>query len=60
VDLSQEWSELLRGEAAGYAGAALASIRHEFPAVVAHTMTKPGDFPYRPRARTPVFYGSFA
>jgi hypothetical protein len=24
-----------------------------------HTMTAPGDFPYRPRARTPVFYGSF-
>jgi hypothetical protein len=59
VDLSQEWGKLLRGEAAGYASAALASIRHEFPAAVHHTMTKPGDFPYRPRARTPVFYGSF-
>ena len=23
-----------------------------------HLMTAPGDFPYRPRARTPVFYGS--
>jgi hypothetical protein len=59
VDLSQEWGALLRCEAAGYATAALASIRHEFPAAVHHTMTKPGDFPYRPRARTPVFYGSF-
>jgi hypothetical protein len=59
VDLSQEWGDLLRGEAAGYASAALANIRHEFPAAVQHTMTKPGDFPYRPRARTPVFYGSF-
>ena len=24
-----------------------------------HMMKGPGDFPYRPRARTPVFYGSF-
>jgi len=37
----------------------MASIRHEFPAAVQHTMIRPGDFPYRPRARTPVFYGSF-
>jgi hypothetical protein len=59
VDLSQEWAELLRTEGAGYAGLALANIRHEFPAAMQHTMSKPGDFPYRPRARTPVFYGSF-
>ena len=59
VDLSQESAELLRTEAAGYAAAALANIRHEFPAAMQHTMTAPGDFPYRPRARTPVFYGSF-
>jgi Protein of unknown function (DUF2891) len=59
VDLTQEWRDLLRGEAAGYAAAALGNIRHEFPSSVHHTMTKPGDFPYRPRARTPVFYGSF-
>jgi hypothetical protein len=59
VDLSQEWGELLRREAAGYASAAMANIKHEFPSSVHHTMTKPGDFPYRPRARTPVFYGSF-
>jgi hypothetical protein len=58
-DLSHGWGELLRGEAAGYASAALANIKHEFPAGVHHTMTKPGDFPYRPRVRTPVFYGSF-
>jgi hypothetical protein len=59
VDLTQESAELLRSEAAGYAAAALANIRHEFPAAMRHTMTAPGDFPYRPRARTPVFYGSF-
>ena len=58
MDLSQESAELLRTEAAGYAAAALANIRHEFPAAMQHTMTAPGDFPYRPRARTPVFYGS--
>jgi hypothetical protein len=59
VDLTQESAELLRAEAAGYAAAALANIRHEFPAAMQHTMTAPGDFPYRPRVRTPVFYGSF-
>jgi Protein of unknown function (DUF2891) len=58
VDLSQESAELLSAEAAGYAAAALANIRHEFPAAMQHTMTAPGDFPYRPRARAPVFYGS--
>jgi len=56
VDLRQESAELLRTEAAGYAAVALANIRHEFPAAMQHTMTAPGDFPYRPRARTPVFY----
>jgi hypothetical protein len=59
VDLSQEWAELLRAEGAGYAAAALANIKHEFPSAMQHTMTAPGDFPYRPRARSPVFYGSF-
>jgi len=59
VDLSQEWGELLRTEAAGYAKTALANIKREFPSGIYHTMTRPGGFPYRPRARTPVFYGSF-
>jgi hypothetical protein len=59
VDLTQESADLLHTEAAAYAAAALANIRHEFPAAMQHTMTAPGDFPYRPRARTPVFYGSF-
>jgi hypothetical protein len=55
VDLTQESAELLHTEAPGYAAAALANIRHEFPAAMQHTMTAPGDFPYRPRVRTPVF-----
>ena len=58
MDLAQEWAGLLRTEGAGYAGVALANIKHEFPAAMQHLMTAPGDFPYRPRARTPVFYGS--
>jgi Protein of unknown function (DUF2891) len=58
VDLAGEWAEVLRAEAAGYAEVALTNIKREFPADVHHTMTAPGDFPFRPRARTPVFYGS--
>jgi hypothetical protein len=58
MDLTDEWAGLLRTEGAGYAGVALANIKHEFPAAMRHLMTGPGDFPYRPRARTPVFYGS--
>ncbi|MBO0774863.1 MAG: DUF2891 family protein, partial [Actinobacteria bacterium] len=59
VDLAAEWGTLLRQEGAGYARVALANIRREFPAGLHHTMKAPGDFPYRPRARTPVFYGSY-
>jgi hypothetical protein len=50
---------MLRAEAGSYARVALTNIKREFPSSVWHTMTGPGDFPYRPRARTPVFYGSF-
>jgi hypothetical protein len=59
VDLAAEWAGVLRTEAAGYAEVALTNIKREFPAGVYHTMTAPGDFPFRPRARTPVFYGSY-
>jgi Protein of unknown function (DUF2891) len=59
VNLAGKWSERLRAEAAGYAQVALANIKREFPSDVHHIMTKPGDFPFRPRARTPVFYGSY-
>jgi hypothetical protein len=54
-----EWTAALRAEAGSYARMALANIRREFPAGVYHTMKAPGDFPYRPRARTPIFYGSY-
>ena len=54
-----EWARILRGEASSYARAALTSIKREFPSGIYHTMKAPGDFPYRPRARTPAFYGSF-
>jgi len=50
---------LLRDNAAGYARVALANIEREFPSDVRHLMREPGDFPHRPRAITPVFYGSF-
>ena len=59
MDLAGEWGEVLRRDAAGYARVALANIRREFPSSIHHTMAAPGDFPYRPRARTPVFYGSY-
>jgi hypothetical protein len=49
----------LRARAAGYAQVALANIGREFPSGIYHTMERPGDFPYRPRERTPVFFGSF-
>jgi hypothetical protein len=38
---------------------ALTNIRREFPSGVYHNMTAPGDFPFRPKARTPAFYGSY-
>jgi Protein of unknown function (DUF2891) len=50
---------LLRARAADYAAVALANIGREFPALIYHTMERPGDFPSRPRERTPVFFGSF-
>jgi Protein of unknown function (DUF2891) len=59
VEETQDWADLLRAGAASYAEVALGNIRREFPSGVRHTMTAPGDFPYRPRARTPVFYGSY-
>lgn len=59
MELLDDWARVLRAEAGSYARVALANLRREFPADMRHTMTAPGDFPYRPRARTPVFYGSF-
>jgi hypothetical protein len=59
VELLDDWGRVLRKEAGSYARVALNNIRREFPSGMHHVMTVPGDFPYRPRARTPVFYGSF-
>jgi len=59
VELVDDWAELLRAEAADYAQVALTNIRREFPSGVYHDMTAPGDFPFRPKARTPAFYGSY-
>ena len=59
MGLMDDWSQVLRVEAASYARLALTNIKREFPSGVWHEMTAPGDFPFRPRARTPVFYGSF-
>ena len=50
---------LLRANAASYAAVALVNIGREFPSGIYHTMERPGDFPSRPRERTPVFFGSF-
>ena len=49
-----DWAEILRREAGSYARVALANIKREFPSGIYHTMKAPGDFPYRPRARTPM------
>jgi len=59
VELADDWGQLLRAEAFGYARVALTNIKREFPSGVYHSMAKPGDFPFRPRARTPAFYGSY-
>lgn len=59
MDLAAEWLDRLRPEAGGYARLALENITREFPSMVSALMTAPGQFPSRPRDRTPVFYGSF-
>jgi hypothetical protein len=59
ADLAAEWLGRLRPELDGYARLALDNIAREFPSHVAALMTGPGEFPVRPRDRTPVFYGSF-
>jgi hypothetical protein len=56
--LAAGWLDRLRPELAGYAGVALDNIGREFPAHISSMMTKPGDFPFRPKERNPVFYGS--
>ena len=58
-DYAAGWLDRLRPELAAYARAALDNIGQEFPSYISATMTAPGDFPFRPRDRNPVFYGSF-
>lgn len=59
MSLAQGWLDRLRGELPGYARLAMENIAQEFPSYVSAVMTAPGDFPHRPRERTPVFYGSY-
>jgi hypothetical protein len=59
MELVQEWRRTLRDNAAAYARVALDNIDREFPSHVLHLMLRAGDFPARPRERTPIFHGSF-
>jgi len=59
VGIIAEWDGVLAGSAAGYARVAVRNIALEFPSDVHQVMRHPGDFPYRPKERTPAFYGSF-
>jgi len=53
-----ECRDILNERAASYADVAVANIGREFPSLLTHMMSGPGDFPARPAERTPVFYGS--
>jgi len=57
-DLAAEWHAQLRARAAEYALVAIENIGREFPSHLVHLMNRPGDFPYRPADRSPVFFGS--
>ena len=54
MGVNDEWRQILRANAAGYARVALTNIAREFPSDVHHRMTAPGDFLQRPRERTPA------
>jgi hypothetical protein len=56
--VAAECRDILHEQAAAYAGVAVANIGREFPSLLVHLMSKPGDFPARPADRAPVFYGS--
>jgi len=53
--LAAGWLDRLRPELAGYARVAVDNIGLEYPAHIVHTMNEPGDFPFRPSDRNPVF-----
>lgn len=59
MDPAADWRGRLRAEADSYARLALENIGREFPSYVIVLMNGPGEFPDRPRDRTPVFFGSF-
>jgi Protein of unknown function (DUF2891) len=56
--VAAECRGILHDRAAAYAEVAVANIGREFPSLLVHLMSEPGDFPARPADRTPVFYGS--
>jgi hypothetical protein len=56
--VAAECLDILQEQAAAYAEVAVANIGREFPSLLIHLMSEPGDFPARPAERTPVFYGS--
>jgi hypothetical protein len=56
--VAAECLSILHEQAAAYAEVAVANIGREFPSLLVHLMSGPGDFPARPAERTPVFYGS--
>jgi hypothetical protein len=59
VNFAAEWLDRLRAETDAYARLALENVDREFPTMVAALLNAPGEFPDRPRDRTPVFFGSF-
>jgi hypothetical protein len=59
VALTDDFLARLRPELDGYARLALDNIDREFPSYLTVLLAGPGEFPARPRDRTPVFYGSF-
>jgi hypothetical protein len=56
--VAAECRGILGEQAAAYAEVAVANIGREFPSLLVHLMSGPGDFPARPAERAPVFYGS--
>ena len=54
----EERADFLRTQAPAYARLALANVRRAYPAHVTYVATGPGA-PPAPRARHPVFYGSY-
>ena len=56
--VAAECRGILQGQAVACAEVAVANIGREFPSLLIHLTSGPGDFPSRPAERTPVFFGS--